>query len=163
METIFQDYKNLFYATAAICFILGIKKLSHPRTARNGNFIAIFGMFIAIAITLYIGPEKGDLSLYNILIAMAIGGSIGAVIALKVEMTAIPQMVAAFNGFGGAASALISSSEYIKGTDSSTTLIVPNITAMNPSIPSNCKFVVARIAPTITIPDIALDPDIRGV
>ncbi len=114
METIFQDYKNLFYATAAICFILGIKKLSHPRTARNGNFIAIFGMFIAIAITIYIGPEKGSLSLYNILIAMAIGGSIGAVIALKVEMTAIPQMVAAFNGFGGAASALISSSEYIK-------------------------------------------------
>ena len=123
METIFQDYKNLFYATAAICFILGIKKLSHPRTARNGNFIAIFGMFVAIAITLYIGPEKGNLSLYNILIAMAIGGSIGAIIALKVEMTAIPQMVAAFNGFGGAASALISSSEYIKGTDSSTTLL----------------------------------------
>ncbi len=123
METIFQDYKNLFYATAAICFILGIKKLSHPRTARNGNFISIFGMFIAIAITLYIGPEKGNLSLYNILIAMAIGGSIGAIIALKVEMTAIPQMVAAFNGFGGAASALISSSEYIKGTESSTTLL----------------------------------------
>ena len=123
METIFQDYKNLFYALAAICFILGIKRLSHPRSARNGNFIAIFGMFIAIIITIYIGPEKGTLSLYNILIAMAIGGSIGAIIALKVEMTAIPQMVAAFNGFGGAASALISSSEYIKGTDNSTTLL----------------------------------------
>jgi len=124
METIFQDYQNLFYAIAAICFILGIKKISHPRTARNGNFIAIFGMFIAIAITIYIGPEEGTLSLYNIIIAMAIGTAIGTIIALKIEMTAVPQMVAAFNGFGGAASALISSSEYIKGTDNIITPIL---------------------------------------
>ena len=107
-----EDISKIFYAISAILFILGLKKLSHPRTARNGNFIAALGMFIAICVTIYAGLDS--INLYRILLGIMIGTAIGIVIALKIEMTAIPQMVAAFNGFDGAASALISASEFYK-------------------------------------------------
>ena len=110
MENFFIYYQNIFYTAAAICFILGLKRLSHPRTARTGNFIAMLGMFTAIVITVYIGTLKYNIDLYLIIIGIMIGAAIGAVIAIKIEMTSIPQMVAAFNGFGGAASALIAAS-----------------------------------------------------
>ena len=114
MENFFIYYQNIFYTAAAICFILGLKRLSHPRTARTGNFIAMLGMFTAIVITVYIGTLKYNIDLYLIIIGIMIGAAIGAVIAIKIEMTSIPQMVAAFNGFGGAASALIAASEFYK-------------------------------------------------
>ena len=116
MENFFIYYQNIFYTLAAICFILGLKRLSHPKTAREGNFIAILGMFTAIIITIYRGTLKYNIDLYLIIIGIMIGAAIGAVIAIKIEMTSIPQMVAAFNGFGGAASALIATSEFYKLT-----------------------------------------------
>ena len=116
MENLFINNQNLFYTIAAICFILGLKRLSHPKTARGGNSIAILGMFIAIVITIYIGTSNYDINLYLIIIGVMIGSAIGAIIAIKIEMTSIPQMVAAFNGFGGAASALIAASEFYKLT-----------------------------------------------
>jgi len=117
MTNIFnQDFLNIFYTIAAICFIIGLKKLSHPRTARGGNAIAALGMFIAIVVTVYSG--LGLIDIYKLLIGIMIGAAIGVVIAYKIEMTAIPQMVAAFNGFGGAASAFISASEFYKSTNS---------------------------------------------
>ena len=103
---------NLSYVLASVLFILGIKKLSHPKTAREGNFIAALGMLIAIVATLL---SNGQIDLKLIFIGMIIGSIIGALFATKVEMTQMPQMVAIFNGFGGGASALVAAAEFLKG------------------------------------------------
>ncbi len=108
------DYINIFYLISAVCFILGIKKLSHPKTARNGNTIAAVGMFIATITVLYqefISTNQMDWKI--IFIGIAIGIVIGLFAAIKVEMTQMPQLVAIFNGFGGGASAFIASSEFL--------------------------------------------------
>ena len=108
-------YLDLAYLVSAICFIYGLKMLSHPKTARNGNMIATLGMLIAIVTTVLSGTM---LNLKMIAIAMVIGSIIGAFFAVRVEMTQMPQLVAIFNGFGGGASALVASSEFIKNSDS---------------------------------------------
>ena len=108
------DYINIFYLISAVCFILGIKKLSHPKTARSGNTIAAVGMLIAIITVLYqefISTNQMDWNI--IFIGVAIGIVIGMFAAIKVEMTQMPQLVAIFNGFGGGASAFIASSEFL--------------------------------------------------
>ena len=109
-----MNYSNIFYVLASVLFILGIKNLSHPKTARNGNFIAASGMLIAILATLL---SYGKIDLQMILVGMIIGSVIGATFALKVEMTQMPQMVAIFNGFGGSASALVAAAEFLKTGD----------------------------------------------
>jgi NAD(P) transhydrogenase subunit beta len=94
---------------ASVLFILGIRGLSHPRTARRGNELAAVGMLIAVVATLL------DRSIDNyvyIIVGIAIGAIIGAVSARAVKMTAMPQMVALFNGVGGGAVALVALSEY---------------------------------------------------
>ena len=106
---------NLFYLIAATCFIIGLKRLSHPKTARSGNIIAAVGMLIAIVATL-VSSDILDLRL--IAIGLIIGSTIGALFAARVEMTQMPQMVAIFNGFGGGASALVASSEFFTTTNS---------------------------------------------
>ena len=103
--------KDISYLISAICFIYGLKMLSHPKTARNGNIIASIGMLIAIIATVY--PGTG-LDISMIAIAMLIGSIIGLFFAIKVEMTQMPQLVAIFNGFGGSASALVAASEFLK-------------------------------------------------
>ena len=103
-------YSSIAYVLASVLFILGIKKLSHPKTARDGNFVAASGMLIAIVATLVF---YSNIDFQLILIGMAIGAIIGATFAIKVEMTQMPQMVAIFNGFGGGASALIASAEFL--------------------------------------------------
>ena len=108
-------YLDLAYLVSAICFIYGLKMLSHPKTARNGNMIATLGMLIAIVTTVLSGTM---LNIKMIAIAMVIGSIIGAFFAVRVEMTQMPQLVAIFNGFGGGASALVASSEFIKNSDS---------------------------------------------
>ena len=111
------DLSSFSYVLAAVLFILGIKKLSHPKTARDGNFLSAFGMLIAIVATLIFYSEIN----YNyIIIGMIIGSIIGATFAIKVEMTQMPQMVAIFNGFGGGASALIASAEFLSSGDITT-------------------------------------------
>tara|TARA_B110000438_G_scaffold57831_1_gene57840 strand:- start:3317 stop:4687 length:1371 start_codon:yes stop_codon:yes gene_type:complete len=105
-----MDYSNISYVLASVLFILGIKKLSHPKTARNGNFLAAVGMFIAIAATL-IAYEQLDYQI--IAVGVVIGAVIGVLFATKVEMTQMPQMVAIFNGFGGGASALVAAAEFL--------------------------------------------------
>ncbi|MFL3014837.1 MAG: NAD(P)(+) transhydrogenase (Re/Si-specific) subunit beta [Candidatus Neomarinimicrobiota bacterium] len=105
-----MDYTNIFYVLASVLFILGIKKLSHPKTARNGNFLSALGMLLAIISTL-IASDNIDLPI--IMIGMIIGTVIGALFAQRVEMTQMPQMVAIFNGFGGSASALIAAAEFL--------------------------------------------------
>ena len=105
---------NLFYLISAVCFILGLKRLSHPKTARSGNFLAALGMLIAIAATL---ASSNVLDLKLIAIGVGIGSVIGLLFATRVQMTEMPQMVAIFNGLGGAASAFVASSEFFKVND----------------------------------------------
>jgi NAD(P) transhydrogenase subunit beta len=97
------------YVVAAVGLILGIKGLSHPRTARRGNFLAAAGMTIAVAFTFASGAID---QYWLIVVGIVVGSVIGAVSARKVKMTAMPQMVALFNGVGGGAAALIAASEF---------------------------------------------------
>ena len=125
-----MGYTDLAYVIAAILFILGIKKLSSPKTARNGNTIASIGMLIAIIATV-VSPGSGiELDFKLIAIGMIIGSIIGATFAIRVQMTQMPQMVAIFNGFGGGASAFVASAEYFNkfGTVDQTTFLTATIT-----------------------------------
>ncbi len=99
-----QNLINVAYLVASILFIRGLKGLTSPRTARNGNLQGAVGMLIAILATLV---DKQVVSFELIILGIAIGTLIGALAALKIRMTAMPEMVAIFNGFGGAASALV--------------------------------------------------------
>ena len=105
-----MNLENILYVLSSVLFIFGIKRLSHPKTARSGNFIASMGMLIAIITTLI---ANGNISLELVGLGILIGSIIGAFFAIRVEMTQMPQMVAIFNGFGGIASALIASAEYV--------------------------------------------------
>ena len=102
---------DISYLISAVCFIYGLKMLSHPKTARNGNRVASFGMLIAIVVTIILGTK---LNFMLIAVAMLIGSIIGAYFSIRVEMTQMPQLVAIFNGFGGGASALVASAEFFK-------------------------------------------------
>ena len=105
---------EISYVIASVLFISGLKMLSHPLTARRGNTLAAIGMGLAIITTILFhhkdGKPIGNIGL--ILAAIAIGTGIGWVIAKKVKMTAMPQLVSFFNGMGGAAAALISMMEF---------------------------------------------------
>ena len=107
--TTLEIVTRLFYLLSAIFFIFGLKNLSSPKTARRGNLFAMIGMFIAVVVTLF---DTQIISFTWIIVGLVIGGSIGAVAARTVQMTAMPQMVAIFNGFGGGASALVAIAEY---------------------------------------------------
>jgi NAD(P) transhydrogenase subunit beta len=101
---------EIVYLLSAILFVVGLKRLQSPATARVGNAIAAFAMFLAIVATVV---DAEILSWTGILIGMLLGSVIGGVAARKVEMTSMPQLVGIFNGFGGAASALVSVTEFI--------------------------------------------------
>ena len=116
-----ENLIDIAYLISAIAFIYGLKMLSHPRTARNGNIMASAGMLIAIITTVYLGT---NLDMKMIGIAMIIGSIIGAFFAIRVEMTQMPQLVAIFNGFGGGASALVATSEFIKADFSNSFLVI---------------------------------------
>jgi NAD(P) transhydrogenase subunit beta len=100
---------DLAYLATIVAFILALRFLSHPATARRGNWIGAIGMLIAIGVTF---AQKHVVSFWEILVGMAVGGAFGAVAARRVKMTAMPQMVALFNGVGGGAAALISLAEF---------------------------------------------------
>ena len=90
------------YLMASILFILGLKKMTHPRTSVRGNLFGALGMLLAIIVIML------NLQGYTLVaIGLAIGAVIGAVLALRIQMTAMPQLVALFNGFGGLASILV--------------------------------------------------------
>jgi NAD(P) transhydrogenase subunit beta len=102
---------DVAYLVASIAFILALRGLSSPKTARAGNLIGAIGMFIALGMTLSI---RGITNFGYIAAAMAIGAAIGIPAARLVKMTAMPQMVAMFNGVGGAAAALVSLAEFAR-------------------------------------------------
>jgi NAD(P) transhydrogenase subunit beta len=99
------------YLLASVLFIIGIKQLSSPKAARNGNLLASVGMLLAIVATLL---DRQILSYGTIAAGIVLGGLIGTVAASRVAMTAMPQMVALFNGSGGGAAAIVSSLEYLR-------------------------------------------------
>ncbi len=107
-----QEWIDIAYLMAASMFVLGIKGLARPKTARRGNLIAAAGMAIAAVATLL----HRDIVSYEVIIAgVIIGAIVGAVLAIKVQMTAMPQMVALLNGFGGGASFTVASAQYFQG------------------------------------------------
>ena len=100
---------NLVYLVTIVTFILALRFLSSPATARRGNQIGALGMLVAIVVTF---AQDAVVSYWEIAVGMLVGGAFGAVAARKVRMTAMPQMVALFNGVGGGAAALISLAEF---------------------------------------------------
>ena len=98
----------LAYLVSAVLFIVGLKGLTKPRTAVRGNLLSAAAMLIAVVVTLFDQSVMG----YGLIITgIVIGSGIGAVLAIKIEMTAMPQLVALFNGFGGLASVLVAGAE----------------------------------------------------
>ncbi len=106
---------TLLYIIASVTFIIGLKMLSHPESARKGNLIAAAGMTLAIFGTIFLYHDEAGNKLQNyawIFGGILIGGVIGTLSAKKVKMTAMPEMVSLFNGMGGACAALISLVEF---------------------------------------------------
>ncbi|MAU65172.1 MAG: NAD synthetase [Dehalococcoidia bacterium] len=110
------NIENVLYLISASIFIIGLKKLSSPRTARSGNRLSALGMLIAIIATTL---KYTDINIEWILVGLIVGATIGSVLARYVEMTAMPQLVALFNAFGGAASGLVAMYEVLYSADPS--------------------------------------------
>ncbi|MEI6727405.1 MAG: NAD(P)(+) transhydrogenase (Re/Si-specific) subunit beta [Actinomycetes bacterium] len=107
------DLIQLSYVAAAVLFILGLKSMSSPRTARRGIVWAGVGMLVAVIATFF----EPDMTNYLLMVvAVAIGGSVAYVAARRVAMTDMPQMVAIYNGMGGGAAALIAANEFLRST-----------------------------------------------
>ena len=103
-----QVIQNMIYIISSVMFILGIKMLGKEATAVKGNYLSALAMFFAVAITCL----SLEIDIKLILAGVLLGGLIGSLIAVKVKMTAIPEMVALFNGFGGLATFLIAWSQF---------------------------------------------------
>lgn len=106
-------YSDLFYLIAAMLFVFGLKGLSHPRTAVRGNLMGALGMLLAIVVTL-LGQEILNIEL--LLGGLLAGALVGALLAVKIKMTAMPQLVGLFNGFGGIASVLVAAAVIYQAT-----------------------------------------------
>ena len=106
-------YVSAAYLLSSILFILSIRGLASPDTARRGNILGMLGMAVAISVTVY-SPTVSEYAW--MLGAIALGGVIGVWFALKVKMTALPQMIAAFNGLGGLSSVFIAAAEIVSGS-----------------------------------------------
>jgi NAD(P) transhydrogenase subunit beta len=124
-----MEYLELLYIVSTVLLIIGLRKLSSPSTARQGNLIAAAGMGLAIIVAMFatLSGDKGNL-LY-VLVALVIGSVIGWLYSKKVEMTGIPELVSLFNGFGGACAVSISILEANK-FDSSSNLGIMSTTYM---------------------------------
>ncbi len=126
-----SDFVQACYIVAFSLFIFGIRQGTHPTTAKRGNLIAAAGMLVAVAITLSLDViGNGGL----IVLGLAIGSAVGIVASRRVQMTAMPQMVALYNGVGGGAAALISWAEFRHqislGTDIPLDVLVPILFSM---------------------------------
>ena len=116
-----EAVSTLLYLAAACLFILGLKRLSSPVTARSGNLMGATGMLLAIVVTLL---QSGIVDYTLIIAGILVGGTVGAILARRVAMTGIPQLVAAFNGFGGAASGMVAAAEFLESGPSATEIAV---------------------------------------
>ena len=105
-----ETWVQLAYLVAALCFILALKGLSSPKYARRGNLLGAVGAVIAVGVTLV--AEDFD-HMIPILVAIALGTAFGVPAARRVQMTAMPQLVALFNGVGGGAAAIVALVEFL--------------------------------------------------
>ena len=105
---------QILYLVAAVLFILGLKRLNSPATAKQGNLISGVGMILALVVTLF---DQGIVSYTVIIAGIAVGTGLGLWAAYAVEMTAMPQMVALLNGFGGGASMVVGGAEFLKSLE----------------------------------------------
>ena len=121
MLEISSNIENIVYLISASLFIVGLKRLASPITARNGNRLASLGMLIAIVLTIL---KYSDNNFEWIILGIVIGGLLGIILSKYVQMTAIPQLVAIFNGFGGGASALVAIYEILYQKESVISIFV---------------------------------------
>ncbi len=128
---------NLAYVLAATLFIFGLKGLSSPRTAVRANMMGALGMLIAVVVTL---ADRQIIAFEWILGGIVLGSAVGALMALKLQMTAIPQMVAILNGFGGAASTLVAGAALVEAIDR----------GLLPDVPVSVATVVSGLIGTVT-------------
>ena len=128
-----QVWVDLAYLVAAVCFILALKGLSGPKTARNGNLIGAFGAVLAVGITFFAQPLE---HVPAILAAIAVGSLIGVPAARRVAMTQMPQLVALFNGVGGGAAAVVAIIEFLNAGEgeSAGTLAATSFTVLVGSV-----------------------------
>ncbi len=119
---------DLFYLVAAALFILGLKGLTRPRTAVRGNITGACGMLLAVVVTLL---DRHIIDFRWILLGLAIGTAVGVILALRIQMTAMPQLVALFNGFGGGASALVAGAALIEAISAASQPEAVGLTAAN--------------------------------
>ena len=119
-----EDWVSIGYLLSAILFISGLKKLGHPRTAPFGNQLGAMGMLVAVITTVLDMQLEGGAQWILIGAGLVIGSLIGYWLAVRVEMTGMPELVAMFNGFGGAASALVALSEIWKYLENAETIPV---------------------------------------
>ncbi len=127
LNTIFSEASNkalvnVIYILAAVLFISGLKMLGSAETARKGNLISALGMLIAVVVTLL---DQSIVDYKWIFVGLVLGSLVGVIVATKVKMTAMPEMVAIFNGFGGIASLLVGSSEYLLSAQHNIGILVP--------------------------------------
>ena len=106
------DLVALLYLVSGVLFILALRGLSSPETSRQGNYMGMAGMAIAVATTLAVAQPESFLSWAMIVGGIAIGGTIGAVIARRIPMTAMPELVAAFHSLVGMAAVLVAAAAY---------------------------------------------------
>ncbi len=118
-----SELADLFYLIAAVLFVLGLKGLSHPRSAVRGNLLGAIGMLVAIVVTLVV---QVGLPWELIVLGIGIGSVFGAILALRIQMTAMPQLVGLYNGFGGAASVLVAGAVLIQAASMLGTLGGPS-------------------------------------
>ncbi|MEE9292409.1 MAG: NAD(P)(+) transhydrogenase (Re/Si-specific) subunit beta, partial [Acidobacteriota bacterium] len=128
---------NLAYVVAATLFIFGLKGLSSPRTAVRANLMGALGMLIAVVVTL---ADRQIIAFEWILGGIVLGSAIGALMASKVQMTGVPQMVALLNGFGGAASTLVAGAALVEAIDR----------GIPPDVPISIATVVSGLIGTVT-------------
>ena len=108
------DVTSVAYLVAAVLFILGLKGLARPRTAPRGNQLGASGMLIAILATLL---DRSIVDFRVLLAGLVVGSAIGVVLAVRVQMIGMPQLVALFNGFGGGASVLVAGASFLAVVD----------------------------------------------
>jgi H+-translocating NAD(P) transhydrogenase subunit beta len=113
---------QIFYLISAVFFIIGIKRLGSPATARRGNLISLAGMILAILVTL---ADRAIISYWVIGAGVVVGSGLGLWQAYAIKMTAMPQMVALLNGWGGAASMIVSAAEFLRAREAGALIPTP--------------------------------------
>ncbi|MDA8393767.1 MAG: NAD(P)(+) transhydrogenase (Re/Si-specific) subunit beta [Candidatus Dormibacteraeota bacterium] len=140
-------YIVLLYLLAAVLFIVGLHQLSSPKHARSGNLVAALGALIAVGTTIDL-LHHSTLDLVLLVVAIIIGAPVGAVAARAVKMTAMPQMVASFNGVGGGAAALVAIVEFLRVPTHSSPSLVLSISVVFAVVIGAISFAGSAIAYT---------------